>query len=179
MILKRVVRKIKELYLIYIKGNIAYARYLGVHIGNDCLIGIREWGTEPYLITIGNHVQVTSGVAFYTHGGSHIIRKRIPDYDSFGKIVVKDWAYIGSGSKLMMGITIGEEAIVASGAVVTKSVPPRTVVGGNPAKIICSTDEFIEKNLKYNLHTKNMSISQKKHFLENLDDNLFVKKATL
>lgn len=46
-----------------------YARHIGVTIGDNCLIATRRWSSEPYLITIGNHVQVTEGVWFHTHGG--------------------------------------------------------------------------------------------------------------
>lgn len=46
-----------------------YARHIGVNIGDDCLIATRRWSSEPYLITIGSHVQVTENVWFFTHGG--------------------------------------------------------------------------------------------------------------
>ena len=59
------------------------------------------------------------------------------------KCKIEDWAYIGAYSQIMPGVTIGEGAIVAAGSVVTKSVPPRTVVGGNPARYICTVDEYI------------------------------------
>lgn len=173
---KRLIKKIGELYIIYFKGNIAYARHIGVKIGDDCLIGIREWGTEPYLITIGSHVQLTSGVSLHTHGGGNIVRRKLPDFDCFGKIEIKDWAYIGSGSRIMPGVTIGECALVAAGSVVTKSVPPYMVVGGNPAKIICTVDDYIERNLKYNTHTKGLSYEEKQKVLEAIDEKFFIKK---
>lgn len=46
-----------------------YARHLGVKLGKNCLLGVDNWGTEPYLITIGSNVQLTRGVAIHTHGG--------------------------------------------------------------------------------------------------------------
>ena len=63
----------------------------------------------------------------------------------FGKVVIEDWAYIGASSQIMPGVTIGTGALVAAGSVVTKSVPPHTVVGGNPARIICTTADYYEK----------------------------------
>lgn len=152
------------------------ARHLGVTIGENCLISIRSWPSEPYLITIGNHVQVTHNVNFYTHGGGNVVRNRIPDFDCFGKIVVQDWAYIGSGSQILPGVTIGEGALVAAGSVVTKSVPAYTVVAGNPAKIICSVDEYIRKNLKYNVKTYGMTAAEKKNTLLHLSEEFFIKK---
>lgn len=61
--------KIKNIYWKNIASPIKYAKHLGVAIGNNCLISTRNWPTEPYLITIGNNVQVTHGVSMHTHGG--------------------------------------------------------------------------------------------------------------
>ena len=166
----------KKLYLRYFASCEKYARHIGVTIGRNCLIATRYWSSEPYLITIGNNVQVTENVKFYTHGGGNVAREKYPDFDAFGKIVVEDQAYIGSSSLIMAGVTIGHGALVAAGSVVTKSVAPRTVVGGNPARYICTVDEFIERNLKYNLNSKKMSHTEKKKFLLSLDDSKFIKK---
>ena len=85
---------------------------------------------------------------------------------------------IGNNSQIMPGVTIGEGAIVAAGSVVTKSVPPRTVVGGNPARYICTVDEYIQKNLEFNLqiHGKNLSLKEKRKFLLTLPEEKFLKK---
>ena len=154
----------------------AYARRQGVTIGKECLIATRYWGSEPYLITIGNRVQITADVRFYTHGGGQVARQQYPDFDIFGKIKVEDGAYVGACSMIMAGVTIGEGALVAAGSVVTKSVAPRTVVAGNPARQICTVDEYIEKNLKYNLNTKGMSAEAKRELLESLPDSSFIVK---
>lgn len=172
----KIFHKLVNLYWRYIASPECYARYLGVKIGKNCLIATRYWGSEPYLITIGNNVQVTENVKFYTHGGGNVAREKYPDFDCFGKIVVDDRAYIGSSSLIMAGVKIGEGALVAAGSVVTKSVAPRTVVGGNPARYICTVDEYVERNLKYNLNTKSLSKEEKKKVLLSLDDSKFIKK---
>lgn len=154
------------------------ARHLGVKIGKNCLISTRLWSSEPYLITIGNHVQVTDNVSFHTHGGGNVIRRKCPDFDAFGKIVIEDWAYIGAYSHIMAGVTIGEGALVASGSVVTKSVPSGVVVGGNPAKIICTTDEYLERNQKYNIGRR-LKKAEKRDYLTRMDDSKFIKKPFL
>ena len=166
----------KKLYERYFLSAEQYARLQGVNIGKECLIATRNWGTEPYLITIVNRVQVTSDVRFYTHGGSHVARQKYPKFDVFGKIVVEDGAYIGACSMIMPGVTIGEGALVAAGSIVTKSVAPYTVVAGNPARLICTVDEYIEKNLKYNLNSKGMSADEKRVYLLSLPDEAFIKK---
>lgn len=109
-------------------------------------------------------------------GGGNVLRRQIPDFDCFGKIVIEDWAYIGSQSLIMPGVTIGEGALVAAGSVVTKSVAPRTVVGGNPAKFICTIDEYLERNKKYNTKSKGMGSAKKKKYLMSLSEELFIKK---
>ena len=76
----------------------------------------------------------------------------------------------------MPGVTVGEGALVAAGSVVTKSVEPHTVVGGNPAKFICTTEEFYQRNKKYNLGTKKMTREEKKQFLLSLPEDRFIKK---
>ena len=146
-------KRINYLYWRYIKSSEKYARYLGVKIGDNCLIATRHWSSEPYLITIGSNCQITAGVRFHTHGGGNAIRRIYPEYDAFGKIIIEDWVYIGAGSQIMPGVTIGKGAIVAAGSIVTRSVPPGMVVGGNPARIICSVEQYIDKNLKYNIGT--------------------------
>ena len=153
-----------------------YARHIGVKIGKNCLIGTRYWSSEAYLISIGSNVQVTRGVSFYTHGGGQAVRATHPDFDVFGKIVIEDWAYIGAFSQIMPGVTIGEGALVAAGSVVTKSVAPHTVVAGNPARYICTTEEYYERNKKYNLKTKGLSYEEKKRILLSTSEELFIRK---
>ena len=169
-------KRLVELYWRFLVSPEKYLRHIGVTIGKDCFISSRAMNGEPYLITIGNHVQVTRGVAIHCHGGGNSIRKQYPDFDAFCKVVIEDWAYIGAYSQIMPGVTIGEGAIVAAGSIVTKSVAPHTVVGGNPAKVICSVDDYIARNLKYNLHSKGMSAKEKRKFLLSLPDNKFIKK---
>ena len=64
----------------------------------------------------------------------------------------------------MPGVTIGDNVLVAAGSVVTKSVPSNVVVGGNPAKYICSVDEYISRNMRYNTNSKGMFGDEKKNF---------------
>lgn len=168
--------KIVNLYWRFIASPEEYCRHIGVKIGEHCLISTRYMAEEPYLITIGNHVQVTHGVYIHTHGGANAIRQKYPDFDVFGKVVIKDWAYIGANSQLMPGVTIGEGAIVAAGSIVTKSVPPYAVVGGNPAKIIGSIQDYIDRNFVFNLHCKGMPQKDKMAFLLSLPDYKFIKK---
>ena len=172
----KIINRLSSFYWRYIASPEKYARHIGVKIGSDCFISSRRWGSEPYLISIGNHVQITNDVAVHTHGGGNAIRKVHPDFDVFGKVVIEDWAYIGASSQIMPGVTIGEGALVAAGSIVTKSVPPYTVVGGNPAKIICTTEQYYEKNKGFNLGTKGLDKKRKRELLLNTPNYKFIKK---
>lgn len=171
-----VLKKIVKAYYRLFCSPEAYARHIGVKIGKNCLISTRNWSSEPYLITIGDNVQVTSNVYFHTHGGAHVARGEHPNFDLFGKIVVEDGAYIGALSQIMPGVTIGRGALVASGSIVTKSVAAGTVVGGNPAKYICTVSEYVERNMPYNLDSKYLSWEQKRDLLLSLTEDKFLKK---
>ena len=123
-------KRLFDFYWRYMVSPENYLRHIGVSIGKNCFISTREMTGEPYLIKIGDNVQVTRGVSIHCHVGGNAIRRYYPDFDAFGKVVIEDWAYIGAYSHIMPGVTIGEGAIVAAGSVVTKSVKPFVVVGG-------------------------------------------------
>lgn len=174
--IKYIFQRINLFYWRFVASPEKYARHIGVKIGKYCFISTREWSNEPYLVTIGDHVQVTRNVSIHTHGGGNSIRETHPDFDVFGKVVIEDWAYIGAYAHIMPGVTIGKGALVAAGSIVTKSVAPHTVVGGNPARVICTTEEFYEKNKQYDLGTKKLSSEEKKKLLLSLPDEKFIRK---
>ena len=176
MLRLNILNKVYNLYLNR-HDTVKWARRLGVKVGDNTMIAPTvSFSSEPYLITIGDNVQVADNVSFNTHGGGNVVRKKHPDFDIFGKVVVGDYAYIGSHSIILPGVTIGECALVAAGSVVTKSVPSGAVVGGNPAKVICTVDDFYTKNLKFNLSTKGLSFDDKKDFLLRTPDDRFITK---
>lgn len=171
-----VLNKIVSFYWKHFASPIKYARHRGVKIGDNCLIATRNWPSESYLITIGDNVQITNGVFLHTHGGGNSIRKDHPDFDVFGKVVIEDWAYIGAYSQIMPGVTIGKGALVAAGSVVTKSVAAHTVVGGNPARLICTIEEYYERNKRYNISTKGKSYQEKKKIIMAMPEEKFIEK---
>ena len=86
-------------------------------------------------ISVDHDTNISSHVKLIT--GSHDIDD--PDYTAdFRPIKIGHHCWIGTGAIILQGVTIGDGAVVAAGAVVTKDVPPYTVVGGVPAKTICS-----------------------------------------
>lgn len=123
-----------------------YFREQGAKIGENNRIEVRSLGAEPYLVRIGDHCTIAPGVKFVNHdGATWLFTDEVPSLQKFGTIEIMDNCFIGLGSILMGNIKIGPNSIVAAGAVVTKDVPEGTIVGGNPAKFICSIDEYKQK----------------------------------
>ncbi|MBQ3070256.1 MAG: acyltransferase [Tidjanibacter sp.] len=131
------------------KGPIGYARYIGVTIGENCkLIDNPDWGSEPYLITVGNHVYFSSKCSLVTHDGSTWCFRDEPEYKHvlrYGAIEIKDNCFIGMGVTILPNVTIGPNSIVGAGSLVTKDVQPNSVYAGVPAKFICTMDEYKTK----------------------------------
>jgi acetyltransferase-like isoleucine patch superfamily enzyme len=96
-----------------------------VFIGVGCILDITRG------IFIGNEVQIAPGVMIFTHDSS---KNRGNPVER--EVIIKNGAYIGAGAMILHGVTIGDNAIIGSGAVVTKDVDSNKVVGGVPAKVI-------------------------------------------
>lgn len=170
------INKLVKLYRKKVWKPERYARYIGVNIGRNCYIATKEFSSEPYLITIGNHVQITAGVKFFAHSGGWVFREEYPSFDTFGKIVIEDNVYIGNNVLILPGVTIGKNVVIGAGAIVTKSFPDNVVIAGNPAKIVKTVEELKHSLLPYNVNSKGMSNSEKKKFLLGLGDDKFIKK---
>ena len=173
-----IIKRFINLYYRLFKTPTEYARHIGVNIGEHNGIRYSHWSSEPYLITVGSHCQLTD-CKIHTHGGGNFIRNKYPDFDMFGKVKIGNWCYIGSGAQIMPGVTIEDSVLVAAGSIVTKSIPSGCIVAGNPAKIIGNVDDYIARNLKWNLKSKGMNAAEKKDFLLSLSDDKFISKGFL
>ena len=137
----------------YYRGNkVAYLRHLGVRIGEGCdlLNGIKDFGSEPWLIELGNRVTLAHGVVLITHdGASRLFRQTLlgssPWGNRFGTIQLGDNVFVGVNTIILPDVKIGSNSIVGAGSVVTKDIPPQTVAAGVPARPICSLAEYIER----------------------------------
>lgn len=171
----------EKLYNIVIMRFFQYIDYIeflrkkGAIIGENCEIyKTASFGSEPYLIKIGNHVRINSGVQLVTHdGGLWVLRDKSAGYgdefseaDRFGKIIIHDNVHIGTNSIIMPGVEIGKNSIIGCGAVVTKSVPANEIWGGVPACYIESLSEYAEKARKRYVNTKSFDFVTKKKWLQ-------------
>ena len=123
------------------------ARWGGLHsVGRGVRISLGCTITDPTLVRIGNNVTLSDCVLFGHDGVIRMLNIRFDKkLDSVGPIDIRDNCYIGARAMIMPRVTIGPDSIVAAGAVVTKDVPPGVVVGGNPAKVICTTEELVAR----------------------------------
>lgn len=142
----------------------------GMQIGNNTHIFSKIISSEPYLIKIGNDTTISTNVTLLTHDASvGAIYERNTFSDMVGKINIGNHCFIGSQSIILPGVTIADYTLIAAGSVVTKSNHIKgSVLAGNPAKVICSIDEYFEKNKKFflNLHEKKYK-ERKKEILNN------------
>ncbi len=123
-----------------------YFRKQGAQIGEGCSIIPRFLGTEPYLVKIGNNVNILKDVNFITHdGGAWIFRKEIPDLQVFGTIIIGDNCVIGQNVILFPNIAIGNNSIVVAGSVVISDIPENSIALGVPARVFDSVDKYREK----------------------------------
>jgi acetyltransferase-like isoleucine patch superfamily enzyme len=143
---------------------VRYARLIGVRVGSNCKLIHPNFGTEPYLIEIGDHVELTNNVTFVTHdGGVWVFRDEYPEIDIFGPIVIKDNVFVGLGSIILPNVTIGNNCVIGAGSVVTTSIPDNSVAAGVPAKVLKNIDSYLESSLAKTLNCKNNPA--KKRFL--------------
>ena len=99
----------------------------------------------PWLISLGDDCTLSVNVIILAHDASMLMtlgRVRI------GRVTIGARAFVGAGSIILPGVTIGKSAVVGAGSVVTRNVPDNSVVAGNPARIIESIPEYVEKHRK-------------------------------
>ena len=106
------------------QDHIKYAKSLGVKVGKGSrFVDNPIWGSEPYLISIGEHVLISGRVTFLNHDGATILPN----------------------------VTIGDNCIIAAGSMVTKNIPSGEVWGGIPAHFITKTEDYAKKSYENRL----------------------------
>lgn len=149
--IKRILRKL--IYREKSSGEkyIAYCKRGGATIGNNVTVYSAKNTTidETSLqhIFIGDNTQITAGVIILAHDYSYSVLGNI-----YGELprqqrdtIIGKNVFIGMNSIILMGSNIGDNVIIGAGSVVSGHIPSNTVCAGNPAKIICSLDQFLVK----------------------------------
>jgi acetyltransferase-like isoleucine patch superfamily enzyme len=137
-------------------------RLRGVEIGQGVFIGLEVLleSAYPWLVSIGDNVTISVRAVFIGHFKQLGRRERQSHEPS---IRIEDNAYIGPNVTILPGVTIGRDAVVAAGSVVSRSVPPQTLVQGNPARVVAkctaplrsSSYEEFQRGLRFvNVHRR-------------------------
>ncbi len=134
-----------------------YLRGLGCRIGERVVIFAPGSTTiditRPYLIEIGNDVQIPYGVSILTHGYDWSVLKGMYGdvLGSSGKVKIGNNVFIGAKTTILKGVTIGNNVIIGAESVVNKDIPNNCVAVGNPCRVIMSCEEYYEKRKKAQL----------------------------
>jgi acetyltransferase-like isoleucine patch superfamily enzyme len=149
---------LRRMYLIkigpgtYVHMGVQYKRPRSIEIGRNSVINPGVLLDGRISLKIGDKVDIGEQVSFYC--GGHDVQS--PDYRAFMEATaVGDRACIYARAMVIRGVNIGEGAVVAAGSIVTKDVPPYTIVAGIPAKKIGERS----RDLRYELSQKNVRIS--------------------
>lgn len=129
------------------KPTVKRLRKWGAIVGEDVeLISVICGKKDATCLEIGNHVTLTY-VEILTHDASpqHFLGYGI---NRIGRVVIGDNVFVGRHTIILPNVKIGSNVIVGAGSIVTKDIPNNVVVAGNPAKVICSIEEWIEKQNK-------------------------------
>lgn len=139
----KIVRKILE----YLRGEPQHLGKLlkrGLKIGKDFkrMGGVIIDPSHCYHITIGDNVTLAPRV--------HILAHDTSTYVFFGKtraanVTIGNDVFVGASSIILPGVHIGNRVIIGAGSIVTKDIPDNSVAVGNPAKVICSVDDYLAK----------------------------------
>ncbi|WP_417535529.1 acyltransferase [Methylophaga sp.] len=155
VIIKKIAFKTGRFRKLYLKlcnpSGFEFAEFLKrwgsyYQIGEHCAIWPYTNVTNPEYTRLGNNVMLTA-CTILGHDGSIAVLNRAygKKLDRVGKVDIKDNVFIGHGAIVLPGTTIGPNAIVAAGAVVSRDVPEGTIVAGVPAKVIGEVAKLVQK----------------------------------
>ena len=111
-----------------------------IEVGDGTYIGTRAILRAGLGIRLGRHVTIAANVVLSSDPGHPLDpvarRTEAAPLEDLRQMLVGDDVWIAEGAALLGGITVGDGAVIGAHAVVTKDVPPRTVVAGNPARVV-------------------------------------------
>lgn len=138
---RRLCRPVGEEYADYLRRWGGFAA-----LGEGSCVLVDTVVTDPEYVSIGSNV-VLSTCTLISHDASAVVLSRAYDVplDAVGPVVIEDDVFVGYGAIVLPGVRIGSRSVVAAGAVVTCDVPPGSVVGGVPARVLSRTDDLVEK----------------------------------
>tara|TARA_B100002049_G_scaffold101937_1_gene75240 strand:- start:5246 stop:5743 length:498 start_codon:yes stop_codon:yes gene_type:complete len=159
-------------YFIFKKiAPIKYARYIGVKLGKNCRLINVDFSSEPYLISMGDHVSATA-TRFETHDGGVWVLRELgePKIDIVKPIKIGNNVFIGYGAIIMPGVVIGDNVVIGAKSLVSRDIPSNSVAVGTPARVIKNIRDYEGVAIKNGDLTKSFSKKDKKEY--------YIKKYT-
>ena len=151
---------------------------MGMKVGEDFkrLNGVVLDPSHCWLIEIGDHVTMAPRVHILCHDAS---TKQFLNYTKIGRVRIGNNVFIGASTVVLPGVTIGNNVIIGANSTVTHDIPDGMVAVGSPARILCTTDKYLEKERACMEHAprygeeytlrKNVSIEKKQQMLRDLE----------
>lgn len=153
-------RRLFMLRLMLFRSGYRRAEYLKEknyfhHQGEHCYFVPHNFGTEPYLIGLGNNVYVASEVSFVNHDITaamfRYMEPEIKHVNRVGKIEIGNNVFIGAKATILYDVKIGDNVIIAAGALVNRDIPGGSIYGGVPAKKIGDFEAYMQENREYSV----------------------------
>lgn len=118
---------------------------MGLKVGKNFgrLNGVILDPSHCWLITIGDNVTLAPRVHILAHDAS---TKEFLNYTKVGRVNIGSNVFIGAESVVLPNVNIGDNVVIGANSTVTKDIPSNTVYAGNPAKFICTLEEYLDKN---------------------------------
>lgn len=154
MSLTKLIRRIIFPHSYDSKAYLEHLRRGGVIIGEHTHIYSPNHTTidtnKKYLIKIGDYCKITTGVTILAHDYSRSVASRVYGQFVGGSLPVSigDNVFIGQHATILMGTTIGNNCIIGASSLVKGVFPDNVVIAGNPAKIVCTLEEYYERAKK-------------------------------
>lgn len=131
---------------------IHFLKNRGVGIGRGCYFFAPMKTTidvqRPHMLHIGNYVKVTKGVVILCHDYSRSVFCNMKGYENCGEggeTFIGNNVFIGLGATILMGTHVGDNVIIGAGSVVSGFFPDNVVIAGNPAKVVCTIDDYYKR----------------------------------
>ena len=127
---------------------------MGMTVGNNFkrLNGVILDPSHCWLIEIGDNVTMAPRVHILCHDAS---TKVFLDYTKIGRVTIGNNVFIGASSVVLPGVKIGNNVVIGANSTVTHDIQDNTVVAGNPAQVLCTLEEYLEKERE---HMKNSPV---------------------
>lgn len=132
--------------LYHLRGEVSTEKLIsmGMKVGKSFnrLNGVILDPSHCWLIEIGDNVTMAPRVHILCHDASAKVHL---GYTKIGRVTIGDRVFIGAESVVLPGVTIGDDVIIGANSTVTHDIPAGSVAVGSPARVICSTQEYLAK----------------------------------